>query len=125
MNSLDPFAKKSYLNLETFRKNGVGVKTPVWFVQDGDLLYVRTEAKSGKAKRIRNNGKINTVPCAMNGKPQGTWMTAQARDVRDPDINAKVDQLMKKKYGFMYWLLMSRGKKQPGTYTVIEVKLTE
>ena len=28
------FAGANYLNLETFRKTGVGVRTPVWFAQD-------------------------------------------------------------------------------------------
>ena len=38
MSSLDAFARQQYLNLETFRKSGVPVRTPVWFTQDGDLL---------------------------------------------------------------------------------------
>ena len=49
------FTSQQYLNLETFRKNGAAVKTPVWFVQDGDATFVRTLANSGKVKRIRNN----------------------------------------------------------------------
>ena len=44
MNAFDQLKQQQYLNLETFRKSGVGVKTPVWFVQDGDTLYVRTLA---------------------------------------------------------------------------------
>jgi PPOX class probable F420-dependent enzyme len=28
------FAKAKYLNLETFRKTGAGVRTPVWFAQE-------------------------------------------------------------------------------------------
>src|SRR5438094_7404776 len=28
------FAGAKYLNLETFRKTGVGVRTPVWFARD-------------------------------------------------------------------------------------------
>jgi len=35
MNSLEQFSKKKYLSLETFRKNGKSVRTPVWFVPDG------------------------------------------------------------------------------------------
>ncbi len=46
------FDHQSYLNLETFRKNGSGVKTPVWFVEDGGLLFVRTDASSGKVDRL-------------------------------------------------------------------------
>jgi len=33
MNSLEQFSKMKYLNLETFRKSGQGMQTPVWFVQ--------------------------------------------------------------------------------------------
>jgi PPOX class probable F420-dependent enzyme len=54
MTAFDQLTQQQYINLETFRKNGVGVKTSVWFVQDGDTIYVRTVANSGKVKRIRN-----------------------------------------------------------------------
>ena len=72
------FNKKSYLNLETFRKTGVSVKTPVWFVQDGNILYVRTVDGSGKVKRVRNNKTVRVVPCSMSGEPQGEWENATA-----------------------------------------------
>jgi PPOX class probable F420-dependent enzyme len=125
MNSLSQFAKKSYLNLETFRKNGESMKTPVWFVREGDLLYIRTAANSGKVKRVRNNPGVNTVPCRMDGKPEGTWAPAQARELRDPAISQKVDFLMNKKYGLLYKLFMGRTGSQPQAYTVLEVKITE
>jgi uncharacterized protein len=32
--AIGQFAKAKYLNLETFRKTGVGVCTPVWFAQE-------------------------------------------------------------------------------------------
>jgi hypothetical protein len=62
-NPYKPFEKQKYLNIETFRKNGEGVRTPVWFVQDGEVLYARTIANSGKVKRIRNNGQVKIAPC--------------------------------------------------------------
>ena len=62
MKSLDQFQKQKYLNLETFRKSGESMRTPVWFVQDGESLYVHTVANSGKVKRIRNNGRVNIAP---------------------------------------------------------------
>ena len=67
---MEPFnqlKEAKFLNLETFRKNGNGVKTPVWFVQEGEVLYVRTIADSGKVKRIRNNQQVNVAPCKANG----------------------------------------------------------
>ncbi len=56
------FDHQSYLNLETFRKDGSGVKTPVWFIQDGDTLFVRTIDNSGKVKRVHQNGSVNIAP---------------------------------------------------------------
>jgi hypothetical protein len=53
MTACESSYQQQYLNLETFRKSGVGFKTPVWFVQDGETLFVRTVANSGNAKRIR------------------------------------------------------------------------
>ena len=33
-----PLASQKYISLETFRKNGQGVKTPVWFVLHNDAV---------------------------------------------------------------------------------------
>ncbi len=61
MGALAAFAGQKYLNLETFRKSGVGVRTPVWFAEkDGELLLY-TLANSGKVKRIRNLRRLAGV----------------------------------------------------------------
>jgi len=70
------FAGQKYLNLETFKKSGDGVKTPVWFAADAanDLasdtarLYAYSMGNSGKEKRIRNNAHVRIAPCDMSGK---------------------------------------------------------
>jgi PPOX class probable F420-dependent enzyme len=70
------FARAKYLNLETYRKTGVGVRTPVWFAaacaQDVlrstptvSVFYIYSEADAGKVKRIRNNPKVRFAPCTM------------------------------------------------------------
>jgi predicted pyridoxine 5'-phosphate oxidase superfamily flavin-nucleotide-binding protein len=48
----------TYLSLTTFRRDGTPVATPVWASQDGDRLYVWTEADAGKVKRVRSNGAV-------------------------------------------------------------------
>ena len=55
------------MNLTTFRKSGNEVPTPVWFVILEGKLYVRTEASSGKVKRIRNNGRVEPTPSTVRG----------------------------------------------------------
>ena len=49
------FVWAKYLNLETFRKTGIGVRTPVWFAQDVlqsapaiTVFYIYSEAGAGK-----------------------------------------------------------------------------
>ncbi len=42
-----------YIALETFRKSGEGVITPVWAVAESGKLYVWTGLNSWKVKRMR------------------------------------------------------------------------
>jgi len=98
------FDKAKYLSLETFRKTGVGVRTPVWFARDpasNDNLtrfYVYTLADSGKVKRIRNNPKVRIAPCNMRGDVRGAWVGANARLCSGDEVE-KGQSLLKEKYG--------------------------
>jgi len=115
------FNKKSYLNLETFRKTGVSVKTPVWFVQDGNTLYVRTVDGSGKVKRVRNNSMVKIVPCSMNGEPQGEWENATAVLVGGDEAK-HVEKLLDRKYGLMGKLFGIQGKIKKTAYATIKIE---
>ena len=114
---------QQYLNLETFRKNNIGVKTPVWFVEDGSTLFVRTGATSGKVKRIRNNHQVHIAPCKMDGALLGDWIEASARLVSDQEIDRKVDRLLGKKYGLMKTMFGLASSIQGQKYTIIEIKV--
>ncbi len=94
------FERQSFLNLETFRRSGVGVRTPVWFVQDGATLYVRTGAESGKVKRLRNNAQVRVMPCDAQGNPRGEWVDGRACLI-DADEAARVNRMATRKYGLL------------------------
>ena len=117
--------RQQYLNLETFRRSGESMKTPVWFVEDGDIIYVRTIANSGKVKRIRNNGQVNIAPCKVDGALLGEWIPASAREVRDDETAAKVDHLLDKKYGLLKKMFALSSALQGRKYTVLEIKVRE
>jgi PPOX class probable F420-dependent enzyme len=119
------FENQKYLNLETFRKSGVGVRTPVWFVQDGDVLFVRTVADSGKVKRIRNNSQVNIAPCKMDGGLLGDWIQAVALEVSEQEIDRKVDHLLGKKYGLMKTIFSMAGNRDGRKNTILELKVSE
>lgn len=116
---------QQYLNLETFRKSGISVKTPVWFVQDGEIVYVRTVANSGKVKRIRNNGQVNVAPCKADGALLGEWITAQAHEVKDAAVGENVNRLLDRKYGLMKKLFGLFSAIQRQKETVLEIRKRE
>lgn len=116
---------QQYINIETFRKSGLGVKTPVWFVLDGDIILVRTIANSGKVKRIRNNSQVKIAACKVDGTPVSEWVQANAREVVDPEVHRKVDRLLDKKYGLMKKMFSLASTIQGRKYTVLEIKVKE
>ena len=120
---LTQFEKQNYLNLETFRKNGQAIKTPVWFVQAGETFFVWTQANAGKAKRIRNNGAVRIVPCTSSGEVLGEWLPARAQANEAPEAISELEKLMKKKYGIMFHIFGFLGRLRGGAkYTAIKIQ---
>jgi PPOX class probable F420-dependent enzyme len=66
-----------YLSLTSFRRDGTGVATPVWFVEAGGRLLVETDAGSYKVRRIRRDPQVTIAPCT-------------ARDLGHPGAHAVV-----------------------------------
>jgi uncharacterized protein len=125
MESLQQLKTHKYINLETFRKSGVGVRTPVWFVQTGDALYVRTVANSGKVKRIRRQAAVNIAACKVDGALLGDWLPASARVLVDAETAAKVDRMLDQKYGLLKKMFAAASRLQGHKYTVLEIMLTK
>ena len=119
--TLKQFEKQQYLNIETFRKNGEGVKTPVWFAQDGEALRIWTFAGSGKIKRIRNNGIVRVAPSKVSGEPVGEWINAQAAADDSPEAIQYVEKLMRKKYGLSFSFFRGLGKIRKSKNAVIKI----
>jgi uncharacterized protein len=93
---------QKYINLETFRKNGQGVRTPVWFAGEPnegvpEKLYVYSTADSGKAKRIRNSPRVRVAPCDVRGKLLGEWIDARAEVVTGEEAEHGM-KLLNEKY---------------------------
>ena len=88
-----------YIKLETYRKSGQAVATPVWFTMDGDKVFVVTRSGTGKVKRLRNNQKVRVVPSGMRGEPKGEWADGEARFTTPEEFERALKQ-RSKKYGF-------------------------
>ena len=96
---------EKYLSLETYRRNGRAVQTPVWFALaptpagggSDAKIYVYTTADSGKAKRIRNNGAARIAPCDARGRVKGQWIDAHAEIVTGAEAGLGM-RLLNRKY---------------------------
>lgn len=124
MKPIEQFKDKQYMNLETFRKNGEGVKTPVWFAQDGDTLRVWTEVRTGKVKRIRQNGKIRITPSTAAGEPLGEWTDANAVVLEEQEEVKYTKDLFYKKYGWMFNMFAFLGKMRGGNFITLKVSFS-
>jgi len=95
--TLAQFENEKYISLETFKRNGQGVKTPVWFVLHANALYVYTKADSWKVKRIRNSPRVRVAACDIRGTVRGPWLDATASLV-EGDERLAPDKLLDRKY---------------------------
>jgi len=115
------FAGHKYLSLESFRKNGEGVATPVWFAEEGGVFYLISEADAGKVKRIRNNPRVRVAPCDFRGALKGGWVEATAR-LLPPDEAAHAEALLTAKYGLIKRLgnFFAKFSKHGRTYIAVQ-----
>ncbi len=90
------------MSIETFRKNGIGVRTPVWFAEEDERLYIWTLRDSGKIKRIRNNPRVNIAPCKRFGKITGEWVAAAASVDDSAAAVRHLETLLRRKLGFVF-----------------------
>ena len=100
MNNLNEIESQKYISLETYRKNGNPVRTPVWFVVKDDLIYVVTRSQTGKVKRLKNNPQVKFASCNIKGKVTGQWISGTAT-ILDDSQTAEAVKWRDKKYGFM------------------------
>jgi PPOX class probable F420-dependent enzyme len=71
-------ASKTVL-LETRKRDGSWVPTPVSLVTSAGHTYFRSYDHAGKAKRLRNFDEVRATRCSMRGKPSGPTITGTAR----------------------------------------------
>ena len=119
---LAQFAGQQYLNLESFRKNGQAVRTPLWFAEKNGEFFIYTLSDAWKVKRIRHNPHVRIVPCDMRGNVKGEWVDAEAR-ILDSAEAEHGQELLRQKYGWMKRVgeLVNRFRKNR-QHTVIAIR---
>lgn len=103
------FSETKYIVLESYRRNGEPVQTTVWLVTDAGLVYIRTDPRSGKVKRIRRNPLVRIAPANISGQVSGDWVDGEARLVGGEE-SERILELFGKKYGLQYKLIMGMAR---------------
>jgi uncharacterized protein len=99
---MDEIGNEQYIALQTYKKNGEGVVTPVWVVEIEGKCYIWTDGASWKVKRIRNRSDVLLCASDMRGTPKGEWLEAQAQIIENEVLDEKVRKAMIKKYGAQF-----------------------
>ncbi len=122
-NQLEQFLDQKYINLETYKKNGTSIRTPVWVVIYNDLIYVITRDSTGKVKRLRNNQDVRVVPCSFKGEAKNEWVKGKTEMITGEEAD-KAIKLRKKKYG-MLARLTGIFTSQKGNLVVYSIELID
>lgn len=112
-----------YLNIETFRRNGAGVKTPVWFVVHNGALCFSAPAHTWKVKRLAHTKSARVAPCDERGALLGEWVDVVAEHVTHEEAE-EAHRLLKQKYGWQWVLLELFGKLRRWRYVVCRIAQT-
>ena len=115
-----------FLALRTFRSDGTGVVTPVWSVELDGRRYVLTPARSGEARRVRAEPRVETADADFAGTALGPWSAGRASIVDGPAAG-RARRALRRKYGLQYvvfraTLLLGRRRRAggPGVVLVID-----
>lgn len=106
MPSFDQFSAATYISLETFRKDGSRVPTPVWVAGHEGRLVVITNGTSFKVKRLRNNPACRLATCNASGKKiLSDWSTGTCEILDSGSNFESALATLRAKYGFQFWIL--------------------
>jgi PPOX class probable F420-dependent enzyme len=99
-----PLDDEKYINLETFKKDGNGVKTPVWCAPLDGRLVIFTAGDSFKVKRVRRNPACRVAACGARGGVKGPWYDGECHIVDDAAQKERAHDALRKKYGWQMWI---------------------
>jgi hypothetical protein len=111
-------AGERYVSLTTYRRDGRAVATPVWFALDGTRILVWTDAASGKATRVRANGRAAVAPCDVRGRTKRPPIDARAGVLPAGEF-ARANRILSAKYRLLkpladLWVMLgARARRKP------------
>ena len=117
MTVIDTLGRQRTVLLETRRRDGTWVGTPVSIVAANGRAFFRTYDVSGKAKRLRTFPDVRVAPSTMRGRPTGPRVTGTAR-LLDDDEAVRARALLAQKYPWLHGRLVPLMHRRKGWRTL-------
>ena len=95
-----------YLSVTSFKRDGTGVATPLWFVSDGTRLFALTDLHSAKVRRMRRNPYVLVASCRADGKLRSEPLSAHVEVLTATPELERVQRLLIERYKISYRLVM-------------------
>lgn len=122
----EPLREARYICLETFKKDGSGVRTPVWAARVEEALYVTTPSSSWKARRLERDPHARLAACNGSGsKILSAWSDASGTALEPGSEGTRAVAALKAKYGLQYRLFafFARVRGQSGEQVVLRFQV--
>ena len=107
--------------MTSFKRDGTGVATPVWFVSDGSRLFALTDEHSAKVRRMRRGSRVLVASCRADGKLRREPVPARVEVLTaTPDLE-RVQKLLLERYRLSYrsvMLIPRLGRRFRGKHSV-------
>ena len=104
--NLDALFPGRYLSVTSYKRDGTGVATPVWFVSDGSRLFALTDLHSAKVKRVRRKPHVTVASCRPGGKLRSEPVSANAEVLTAEAELERVQQMLLSRYKITYLVAM-------------------
>lgn len=121
--------RRRYVSLTTFRRSGVPVSTAVWVAPAGDGLVVTTGGGTGKAKRLRNDPRVQLRECTRTGRvrPGAVIVEGRVEIVADHEEQQRWRRALAAKYGVQWRIteIVERRLERPDGPGSIILRITD
>ncbi len=120
---LDALFPGRYLSVTSFKRDGTGVATPVWFVANDRRLFALADLHSAKVRRIRRNPRVLVASCRVDGKQHSEPVSARAEVLTADAELERVQKLLLTRYKISYrvvTLLYRLGRRLRGQQSVAD-----
>jgi PPOX class probable F420-dependent enzyme len=122
VNTVDTLGRERFVLLETRKRDGSWVGTPVSIVTQDGRAFFRAYDASGKAKRLRNFPEVRVTASNYRGRTSGDPVGGTTR-LLDEDEARPVRKLLAKKYPVLQGWLVPAMHKRKG-WTTLHYELT-